>query len=75
MANDHELHTGPIDAKLTCADGTVVDVTPLVIYLESHERALEVCELISQYYVTHGHPHVDGQFVYDGHTEMVVGKK
>lgn len=63
----HVLYTGPIKGTVTLADGTAVDVKPDVIYLDSHEQALEVAALIGERHATEGHPaHEHGdQFIHD----------
>jgi hypothetical protein len=48
--------TGPIKGTVTCADGTVVDVKPDTVFVESAERAWEVALLVGDRYAKEGHP-------------------
>lgn len=42
----HVVLTGPISGTVTCADGTVVDVTDQAVEVDSPQRAGEVAHLI-----------------------------
>lgn len=57
--------TGPIQGTVTCADGTVYDVSPMIIGVRDDDHAREVAHLVSMRYVDEGHPAVPGQFEYD----------
>jgi hypothetical protein len=63
----HALLTGPIRGTVTLADGTVVDVRPDIVYLDTHEQAKEAAILIGERYAAEGHPHHDpgDVFVHD----------
>lgn len=51
----HVVITGPIQGTVTCADGTVYDVSePMVEVQEQHRQ--EVADLIGDRYATEGHP-------------------
>lgn len=52
----HALITGPIKGTVTLADGTVVDVKPDVIHLDTLEQAQEVAALIGDRHAAEGHP-------------------
>jgi hypothetical protein len=52
----HLVLTGPIQGTVTKADGTVVDVSPAVVEVDSAEEAEEISFLIGQHFVAHGHP-------------------
>jgi hypothetical protein len=59
MAETHALLTGDtrrFGNRVTLPDGTEVDTTPTVIYLDSHEQALEAAEQIRLGHIKHGHP-------------------
>jgi hypothetical protein len=59
MAGAHALYTGDtrrFGNRVMLPDGTEVDTTPPVIYLDSQEQALEVAEQIRLGHVKHGHP-------------------
>lgn len=59
MAERHALYTGDtrrFGNRVTLPDGTEVDTTPGVIYLDSHEAAIEAAHQISLGHVEHGHP-------------------
>lgn len=62
----HAVLTGPIKGTVTLADGTVVDVKPTLIYVDSPEQAAEVAHLIGERYAAEGHPSHDhgDEFVY-----------
>jgi hypothetical protein len=56
---DHAVFTGDtrrFGNRVTLPDGTEVDTTPAVIYLDTHEQALEVAHQIGLGHVEHGHP-------------------
>lgn len=86
MAETHALLTGPIQGPVRLADGTEVDVTPGVIYLDSAEEAAEVAHAIGQHWAKHGHPEdfdldpktgdrVQRKFAYDDSHHRKHGKK
>lgn len=52
----HAVLTGPIRGTVTLADGTVVDVRELVVYVDTPEQAAEVAHLIGERYAAEGHP-------------------
>lgn len=56
MAEKHALLTGPIKGPVRLPDGREVDVTPGLIYLDSHEDAAEVAHQIGLHWEQHGHP-------------------
>lgn len=55
----HAVLTGPIQATLTLSDGTAVDVTPGLVFVETPEHAAELADLIGEHYARYGHPHHD----------------
>lgn len=64
----HAIFTGPIKAtELKLSDGTVIDVRPDIIYVDSQEKADEVAHHIALHYLVNGHPDhdVDHPFVYN----------
>ncbi len=67
MNETHVVLVGPIRGDVTLADGTVVDVRPDPVYVDSAEKAAEVAHLVAQRYVAEGHPsHDPGEaFVYN----------
>jgi hypothetical protein len=64
MSGQHAVLTGPIRADVTLADGTVVDVRPDVVYVDSPEQAAEVAFLIGEHYARRGHPMLDDDMVF-----------
>lgn len=52
----HAVITGPIQSLITLEDGTVVNASPDVIYLETYEQALDAADKIGKHYETNGHP-------------------
>jgi FMN phosphatase YigB (HAD superfamily) len=80
----HAVLTGPIRGTVTLADGTVVDVRPDVVYVDSPEQAAEVAHLIGERHEVEGHPDFDTEdadFVhepaevfagYEPHPDMVT---
>lgn len=60
----HLIGTGPITGEVTCSDGTVYDVSSYWVEV-ADEHAAEVAHLVSTHYVTHGHPFVEGDFIYN----------
>lgn len=68
MPDQHALYTGPIRGTVTLADGTVVDVRPDVVYLDTLEQVEETARLIAERHVAKGHPHHDPDqpFTYEG---------
>lgn len=52
----HAVVTGPIRGTVTLADGTVVDVKPDVVFVDSPEQAAEVAQLVGDRYAAEGHP-------------------
>jgi hypothetical protein len=67
----HAVLTGPIRTTLTLSDGTVVDVRPDLVYVDTVEQAAELAHLIGLHYADRGHPHHDDDapFVYDAPQE------
>lgn len=63
----HAVLTGPIKGTVTLEDGTVVDVKPDVVFVDTPEQAAEVATLIGERYAREGHPaHEYGdEFVHD----------
>lgn len=63
----HAVLVGPIRKDMTLSDGTVVDVRPDVVFVESLEHAHELAHLVGEHYAANGHPfHDDGDpFVHD----------
>lgn len=53
---DHAVLTGPIKGPVRLADGSVVDVTPPVVYVDTPEQAAEVAHAIGRHWEKHGHP-------------------
>lgn len=62
----HAVMTGPVQGQVTLADGTVVDVSPGVVLVDTPEQAAEVADLIGKRYQSEGHPSHDADrpFVY-----------
>lgn len=59
MAGTHALYTGDtrrFGNKVTLPDGREVDTTDAVIYLDTHDDAIEVAHQIGLAHVEHGHP-------------------
>lgn len=58
MAGEHALYTGDTRrfGNTVTVDGEVVDVTAPIIYLDSHEQAVEVAHAIGLAHAEHGHP-------------------
>jgi hypothetical protein len=56
MAETHAVLTGPIKGAVTLPDGTEVDVSDAVIYVESPEVAAEVAHQIGMHWKLRGHP-------------------
>lgn len=52
----HAIITGPIQGDVRLADGTVVDVSPPVVYVETKAEADEVAHLIGERHQSEGHP-------------------
>ncbi len=52
----HAVLTGPIKGTVTLADGTVIDVKPDLVLVDSPEQAAEVAHLVGQRYAAEGHP-------------------
>lgn len=67
MSGQHAVLVGPIRTDLTLSDGTVVDVRPDVVYVDTPEQAAEVAFLVGEHYARRGHPgHDDGDpFVHE----------
>lgn len=55
----HAVLTGPIKTDLTLSDGTVVDVRPELVFVDSPEQARELADLIGEHYAANGHPDHD----------------
>lgn len=60
----HAILTGPITGAVVLDDGTRVDVSPQIVYVDTLEQALEVADLVGREYAANGHPEVDGDFEY-----------
>jgi hypothetical protein len=56
MAEQHALLTGPIKGPVRLADGSEVDVTPDVLWVDSQEEAAEIAHAIGKHWEKHGHP-------------------
>jgi len=54
----HVLFTGPISGTVTKEDGTVVDVSPVVIVVADQDEADEISFLIGERHVAEGHPNM-----------------
>lgn len=52
----HLVMTGPIRGTVTCADGTIVDVTGPGLEATTPAQAAEIAHLIGLRYATEGHP-------------------
>ena len=52
----HALFTGPIGGDVVLPDGTVVDVSPPVIYLPTRELVDAVADAIGRRHEVDGHP-------------------
>lgn len=86
MAGKHALLTGPIKGPVRLVDGTEVDVSAPVIFLDSPEEAAEVAHAIGQHWQKHGHPddfdidektgeRVQRKFAYDDSHHKKHGRK
>lgn len=56
VSDGHVVLTGPIQGSVTLDDGTVVDVSPVVVEVSSPEEAAELADKIGQRYAEEGHP-------------------
>lgn len=56
VSEGHVVLTGPITGTVELSDGTVVDVSPVVVEVSSQEEADELADLIGQRYAEEGHP-------------------
>ena len=63
MSDKHVVLTGPIRGSVTLPDGTEVNVTDKVIYVDDVETALAVAHEIGLRFEAEGHPD-DPAFVY-----------
>lgn len=72
MAGTHAVLVGPSRGNVTLQDGTLVDVNPDVVYLDTPEQTAEVAHLVSLRFEAHGHPdHTPAEpFTYDRPAEM-----
>ncbi len=63
----HAVITGAIRGEVTLDDGTVVDVRPGVVFVETAEQAAEVATKVGERYEAEGHPEHDPgeEFVVD----------
>ena len=59
----HAVLTGPITGTVTLPDGTVVDVTPQVVYVDDQATADAVAHAIAVRYANEGHP-TDPNYTY-----------
>ena len=59
----HAVLTGPISGTVTLPDGTEVDVTPEVVYVDTPEAAEQVAHAVGQRYADEGHP-TDPNYTY-----------
>lgn len=57
----HAVFTGPIQGEVRLSDGTMVDVTPPVIYVDTEQQAAEVASLIGDRHENEGHPWHDAE--------------
>lgn len=84
--NTHAVLTGPITGLITLDDGTVMDVSPSVIYAATQDQAADAADKISKFYESNGHPDdievdeesgklVQRKFVYDRPATQVPRKK
>ena len=64
VSDKHVVFTGPIQTALTLDDGTVVDVSPAFVEVETAEHAAELAEKIGLHYEENGHPDVPEGFKY-----------
>lgn len=82
----HVVLTGPIKGAVTLPDGSVVDVTPATIEVDSLEQAAEVAHQIGLHWQANGHPddveydpksgkNVQRKFAYDDSHHKAHGKK
>ncbi len=55
-SSGHVVLTGPIQGVVELEDGTVVDVSPTFIEVDSQEAANEIADKIGQRYAAEGHP-------------------
>lgn len=56
VTGTHAVLTGPIRGTVTREDGTEVDVTEGIVFVNSAEEAEEVAFLIGERYAEEGHP-------------------
>lgn len=86
MAEQHAVITGPIKGPVQLADGTQVDVSAPIVYVDSIEQAAEVAHAIGQHWAKHGHPddfdidektgdRIQRKFAYDDAHHRKHGKK
>jgi hypothetical protein len=68
----HAVLTGPIQGAVVLEDGTKVDVSPQIIYVDTEAEAAEVADLVARRYVAEGHPAVEGDFEYVKDPEAVL---
>lgn len=61
---DHAVITGPIQRELTLPDGTSIDCSPAVVYVDTPEQAAALAHEIGLHYKYAGHPNVEGSFEY-----------
>ena len=68
----HAVLTGPIKGTVTLADGTVVDVKPAVVYVDTPDQAAEVAHLVGERYAAEGHPAHDfgDPFIHEPKSEI-----
>ena len=60
----HAVITGPVTGTVTLPDGSVLDVTPDIVLVDSPERAAQVAHAIGQHWADpeHVHPsHIETQ--------------
>jgi hypothetical protein len=56
VSEGHVVLTGPITGTVELSDGTVVDVSPVIVEVSSQDEANELADLIGQRYAAEGHP-------------------
>lgn len=55
----HLVLVGPIRTDITLDDGTVIDVRPNVVPVDTLKQAAELAHKVGEHYAKHGHPHHD----------------
>jgi len=73
-SGSHALFTGPIRDDIELEDGTVVDVRPGVVYLDTPEQVQEVSHKIGLWYEEYGHPSLDRGAQFMHHCTHLCGE-